>query len=83
MPGIMIFYAFGQQTFATTLPAPGQDGATAFGFHPCTKTMLALAGPFRWLIGSFHAAAGKGTAKVKVSILLSMKTAGCHGWIFL
>jgi len=60
MPGVMIFHAFGQQAFATALPTSGQDGSTAFGFHPCPKTMLALAGPFRWLVGSFHAAARKG-----------------------
>jgi hypothetical protein len=42
----MIFHALGQQTLATALPASSQDGSTALGFHPCTKTMLALAGPF-------------------------------------
>jgi hypothetical protein len=83
MPGVMIFHAFGKQAFATPLPAPGQNGSSALGFHPCTKAMLAFAGPFRWLVSSFHAAARKGTAKVEVKVLLSMKTTGCHGQVFL
>jgi len=56
----MILRALGQQTLATALPASSQDGSTALGFHPRTKSMLTLARPFRWLVGSFHAAVRKG-----------------------
>ena len=60
MPGVMSFHALRQQAFATALPTPGQNGSTALAFHTCPKTVLTLAGAFRWLVGPFHAAARKG-----------------------
>ena len=60
MPGVMSFHALRQQAFATALPTPGQNGSTALAFHTCPKAVLTLAGAFRWLVGSFHAAARKG-----------------------
>jgi hypothetical protein len=59
----MIFHAFRQQALATALTTSGQGGSTAFGFHPRTKPVLALAGSFRCLVGSFHAAAVRGREK--------------------
>jgi len=59
----MIFHAFRQEALATALTTSGQDGPTALGFHPRTKPVLALAGSFRWLVGSLHAAAVRGREK--------------------
>lgn len=46
MPREMYFHAFGQETFATTLTAPGESGASTFGAHPCAETVLLFPGSF-------------------------------------
>jgi hypothetical protein len=54
MPREMHLNAFRQQAFATALTTPGKGGASTFGAHPGTETMLLFSGPFRSLQGAFH-----------------------------
>jgi hypothetical protein len=46
--------AFRKQTFAAALAPAREYGATAFGPHPGTKTVLAFTSPLGWLISAFH-----------------------------
>jgi hypothetical protein len=46
--------AFWEQTFATALAPAREGGASAFGLHPRTETVLLFASAFGWLIRSFH-----------------------------
>jgi hypothetical protein len=50
----MLFHTFWQQSFPSALAPAGERGASAFGFHAGTKTMLTLAGAFGWLVRAFH-----------------------------
>jgi hypothetical protein len=43
-----------EQAFAPALAAARESGATAFGPHPCTETVLAFSRSLGWLIGAFH-----------------------------
>jgi hypothetical protein len=52
----MTIHAFWQQAFASALATTGERGAPAFGAHARAKTVLLLAGSFRWLISAFHKA---------------------------
>jgi hypothetical protein len=52
----MTIDAFWQQTFAAALTPPCEGGASAFGPHAGTKTVLLLACSFGWLISAFHKA---------------------------
>jgi hypothetical protein len=40
----MHFRALGQETFAATLTTPGEGGATPFGAHARSETMLLFPG---------------------------------------
>jgi len=44
VPGEMHFRALGQETFAATLTTPGEGGATPFGAHARSETMLLFPG---------------------------------------
>jgi hypothetical protein len=48
------FGTFTDETLATFLTTTGQNGATAFGGHASTKTVLLLAGALGWTIGRTH-----------------------------
>jgi hypothetical protein len=45
---------FWQKSFAAALPPPSERGASAFGAHPRTKSVLTFAGAFGWLKRAFH-----------------------------
>jgi hypothetical protein len=51
---VMSFDAFREQAFAAALPPARQDGATAFGTHPGTETVLTFACSLGWLVSAFH-----------------------------
>jgi hypothetical protein len=53
---VMAVDAFRQKTFATALATAREGGASAFRPHARSKTVLALACSFRWLISAFHKA---------------------------
>ncbi len=46
--------AFREQAFAAALAAARESGATAFGPHPGTETVLAFPRSLGWLIRAFH-----------------------------
>jgi hypothetical protein len=50
----MDFHALRQQTLATALTPPREGGASAFGAHPRTKTVLLFPGALRALECPFH-----------------------------
>jgi len=52
----MTLDALWQQSLASALATARERGASALGPHPRPKTVLLLAGPFRWLISAFHKA---------------------------
>lgn len=54
MAGVVPANALREQAFAAALAAARQSGATAFGPHPGTETVLALPRPLGWLIRAFH-----------------------------
>jgi hypothetical protein len=56
VPRVMSFDSFWQEALATALAPARQYGASSFGPHAGTETMLALARAFGWLIGAFHRA---------------------------
>jgi hypothetical protein len=58
----MSIYALGKEPFPTALATSREGSAPAFRPHPGTKTVLALARPFRWLVSAFHKA-GKYTRR--------------------
>jgi hypothetical protein len=49
MPRVVAVYAFGQQSFASALTAPGKGCTSAFRPHPRTKAVLTFAGALRSL----------------------------------
>jgi hypothetical protein len=49
VPRVMNFYALRQQALATALTTAGEGGATAFGAHARTKSVLVFAGALRAL----------------------------------
>jgi hypothetical protein len=50
----MAVHAFGQQSFAPALTAPGKRRASTFRPHPRTKTVLTFASSFGSLKSAFH-----------------------------
>jgi hypothetical protein len=50
----MFFNAFRQETLAAAATAARQDSPASLVFHPRTKTVLAFARSFRWLVSPFH-----------------------------
>ncbi len=54
----MHFGAFRQQSLAAPLTTAGKTGATAFGAHPRTKSVLLFPGAFRSLKSAFHIKTG-------------------------
>ena len=48
------FDALWQETLASVLPAPGENGAPALGLHASAKTELLFARALGCLIGAFH-----------------------------
>jgi len=54
MARVVDFSALGQEAFAAALAAAGQGGASAFGLHAGTETVLAFTRAFRSLISSLH-----------------------------
>jgi len=46
--------AFREQPLAAALPPTRKDGATAFGAHPSTETVLTFACSLGWLVSAFH-----------------------------
>jgi hypothetical protein len=52
----MILHAFRQQALSSALSPTREGGATAFGFHAGSKTVLAFTRALRWLISAFHSA---------------------------
>ena len=50
----MILDSLRKQTLAASLSPTRETGTATLRFHARTKTMLALAGSFRCLIGAFH-----------------------------
>jgi hypothetical protein len=50
----MPFDAFREQALAPALTPAGERGATPFGFHAGTKTVLLFARAFGWLVSAFH-----------------------------
>lgn len=52
----MTLDAFRQEPFAPALTTTREGGASAFGPHASTKTVLLFARSLRWLISTFHKA---------------------------
>jgi hypothetical protein len=65
--------AFREQAFAAALSTAGKDRAPSFGFHPGTKTMLALACSLGRLVSAFHKS-GKALVGLR-AVTLEMTTA--------
>ena len=71
MARVMILDTLRQQTLAAALSPTREGGTATLRFHARSKTMLAFARSFRWLIGAFHGTV-EGTGTVKVTLRLSM-----------
>jgi hypothetical protein len=54
MARVVPFDALWKQAFAAALATACQRGTAAFCLHPGTKTMLAFACSFGWLVSAFH-----------------------------
>jgi hypothetical protein len=54
VPGVGGLDTFGQQPFATALPAATKDRPPTLGLHTSAKTELPLTRALAWLIGAFH-----------------------------
>ena len=52
--GVMPVNALRKQAFAAALAAARESGATSFGPHPGTETVLAFPRSLGWLIRAFH-----------------------------
>jgi len=52
--GVMYVNAFWKQTFATALAPARKSRSATLGSHTGAETVLAFAGPFRWLVSAFH-----------------------------
>jgi hypothetical protein len=51
---VMYINALWKQTFATALAPAGKSRSATLGSHTGAETVLAFAGPFRWLVSAFH-----------------------------
>jgi len=61
------FDALWQETLASALPTPGENGTPALGLHAGAKTELLLARTLGWLIGAFHSLVSAGK-RIRVGI---------------
>jgi hypothetical protein len=54
MPCVVELNTLRKESFASTLAATAEDGATAFGLHAGTEAELAFARALGWLVGALH-----------------------------
>jgi hypothetical protein len=76
MTGVISLDAFWKQALAAALSPAGKDGATAFGLHAGTKTMLTFPCSFGRLVSPFHktekTSAGLGAITLGMTTALSI-----------